>query len=390
MGQVIRASILPVRMPLVTPISTSFGSMVNRPGLFVKLQDEDGVIGWGEAWVNFPSWAIAERTMVLHYLLGEVVGRSSESPQAVIETLERYQKQVVQSAGLGPFYHALSAISAALWDLKAHKTGVPLRYLLANENSSSASIPVYASGVGPENVTTRVEKALSLGFRQAKIKVGFHTTQDHENFLIAEQIMGPGQVFVDANQAWTEEQAHREIAFYYNQGSPWVEEPVMALNFPVYEKLSRRFHCIAGGENWYREHCENITAVPLSLFQPDLSKIGGIEIAQQLIGRLAPMINHWALHVLGSPLVHGLALEFAAAHKDHIQLVEWDTNDNPLAAAFIVNWSIRDGQAVLSNAPGSGVTVDEERLGRYVVEALRPWCTILKEDSSFCERRTPL
>ena len=42
------------RYPLSTPVVTSFGRMLNRPAVFVRAEDEDGVVGWGEAWSNFP------------------------------------------------------------------------------------------------------------------------------------------------------------------------------------------------------------------------------------------------------------------------------------------------------------------------------------------------
>ena len=43
------------RYPLSTPVVTSFGKMLNRPVVFVRVEDEDGHVGWGEVWSNFPS-----------------------------------------------------------------------------------------------------------------------------------------------------------------------------------------------------------------------------------------------------------------------------------------------------------------------------------------------
>ncbi len=42
------------RYPLTTPVVTSFGRMLNRPAVFIRAEDADGVVGWGEAWSNFP------------------------------------------------------------------------------------------------------------------------------------------------------------------------------------------------------------------------------------------------------------------------------------------------------------------------------------------------
>src|SRR5712671_3182881 len=43
------------RYPLATPVVTSFGRMNDRPAVFVRVEDEDGELGWGEAWCNFPA-----------------------------------------------------------------------------------------------------------------------------------------------------------------------------------------------------------------------------------------------------------------------------------------------------------------------------------------------
>lgn len=49
------------RYPLSTPVVTSFGRMLNRPAVFVRVEDEDGVVGWGEVWSNFPSTGAEHR-----------------------------------------------------------------------------------------------------------------------------------------------------------------------------------------------------------------------------------------------------------------------------------------------------------------------------------------
>ena len=36
------------RYPLSTPVVTWFGRMLNRPGVFARAEDQDGVVGWGE------------------------------------------------------------------------------------------------------------------------------------------------------------------------------------------------------------------------------------------------------------------------------------------------------------------------------------------------------
>ena len=41
------------RYPLSTPVVTSFGRMLNRPAVFVRVEDDDGNIGLGRGLVEF-------------------------------------------------------------------------------------------------------------------------------------------------------------------------------------------------------------------------------------------------------------------------------------------------------------------------------------------------
>ena len=57
------------RYPLSTPVVTSFGRMLNRPAVFVRVEDEDGNTGWGEVWSNFPSTGAEHRARLVNEVL---------------------------------------------------------------------------------------------------------------------------------------------------------------------------------------------------------------------------------------------------------------------------------------------------------------------------------
>ena len=50
-----------LRVPVESPIKTSFGVMDSRYSVFIILEDSTGCIGIGESWINFPRWAPWER-----------------------------------------------------------------------------------------------------------------------------------------------------------------------------------------------------------------------------------------------------------------------------------------------------------------------------------------
>src|SRR5437868_10378876 len=76
------------RYPLSTPVVTSFGRMLNRPAVFVRVEDVDGNAGWGEVWSNFPSTGAEHRTRLVNEVLAPaVLGFSVGAPSQVFEKL---------------------------------------------------------------------------------------------------------------------------------------------------------------------------------------------------------------------------------------------------------------------------------------------------------------
>ena len=68
------------RYPLSTPVVTSFGRMLDRPAVFVRVEDEDGHAGWGEVWCNFPSNGAEHRARLVNEVLAPMRYRVRGEP----------------------------------------------------------------------------------------------------------------------------------------------------------------------------------------------------------------------------------------------------------------------------------------------------------------------
>lgn len=370
----------PLRAPLASPIRTSFGAMVNRPAVLVQLIAENGVTGWGEAWVNFPSWALSAQRGILRTLLPEVIGCAVSS--AITERLYRqFRIQAMQWGGIGPFLQALSAIDVAIWDLLGHQRGQSVAALLRDSNAAEGEpavgwgVPVYASGIGPERLAERIASARAEGHTAFKIKVGFGAVCDHANVRAArEALLNGHRLMVDANQAWTRDEASAQCAWYQKEEVDWVEEPLLAWDLEGYQELTALTPLVAAGENWYVEQQIPLSTLPLKVFQPDGSKCGGIWGYRRWVSAVRSAHQRVALHVLGGALAHAAALAVARAERDDVQLVEMDTNEDPFRTAYVTPWRVKEGRAVAGDIgrgdpPGLGVQVDEDRLERWIVDA---------------------
>src|SRR3569832_204552 len=76
------------RYPLATPVVTSFGRMLNRPALFVRVEDEDGIVGFGEVWCNFPAPGAEHRARLIDEVLAPaLIGRTAAEPGEIFDSL---------------------------------------------------------------------------------------------------------------------------------------------------------------------------------------------------------------------------------------------------------------------------------------------------------------
>src|SRR3954465_15310049 len=111
------------RYPLKTPVVTSFGAMQDRAAVFVRVEDGDGQIGWGEAWCNFPSVGAEHRARLINDMLAAMlIGRAVGQPGEIFEHLSAATSvMALQSGEAGPFAQCIAGIDIALWDLFARR-----------------------------------------------------------------------------------------------------------------------------------------------------------------------------------------------------------------------------------------------------------------------------
>ncbi len=124
---------------------------------------------------------------------------------------------------------AISAVDAALWDLKARLLNVPLVSLLGAVRESA---PIYGSGGFTSYSREQLQKQLgdwvAQGIPRVKMKVGRNPAQDPRRVAEAREAIGPrAKLFVDANGAYSRKQALALAqTFAHDYGVTWFEEPV--------------------------------------------------------------------------------------------------------------------------------------------------------------------
>lgn len=178
---------------------------------------------------------------------------------------------------------AISAVDAALWDLKARLLGRPLFKLLG---AAREAAPVYGSG----GFTTYTLKQLRAqlggwaeqGIPRVKMKIGTHPGQDFDRVKAAREAIGDGaELFVDANGAYSRKQALAFAERFADLGVTWFEEPVSSDDLDGLRLLRDRGPAgmnIAAGEYGYDPYYfrRMLEAGAVDVLQADASRCGGV------------------------------------------------------------------------------------------------------------------
>lgn len=356
-----------LRWPVKRPVQTSFGTMLDRPALLVRVEDADGAAGWGEVWCNFPGCGAEHRARLLETVVAPlVVGQSYASAEAAFAHMSaRTAVLAIQSGEPGPIAQVIAGIDLALWDMLSRRAGVPLWQFLGG---ASDAIRVYASGINPDRPEDTVLAKHAEGYRAFKLKVGFGEERDLANVSTVHARLPSGnELMLDANQAWDLAGALR-MASHFSEFAPrWLEEPLRA-DRPLSEwaQLAERTDIpLAAGENLIGSDAFEtmIYSKTLRIVQPDLAKWGGISGCLPVIDRIHEAGLRYCPHFLGAGVGQLASAHILAARGRTGGMLEIDANENPLRAALSPALGvIIEGEAKLGKGAGLGVEPDLAQL----------------------------
>src|SRR5690606_35483081 len=139
------------RCPLDEPVTTSFGTMRDRPMVLVRVEDREGAVGWGEIWCNFPAVGAEHRARLVDSVLAPLsCDKTFASAQEAFEHLTRRTAVLaIQSGEAGPIAPAIAGLGIARSDLDARRAGQPLWTCL--NPGAAPHIQVYASRLHATN-----------------------------------------------------------------------------------------------------------------------------------------------------------------------------------------------------------------------------------------------
>jgi L-alanine-DL-glutamate epimerase-like enolase superfamily enzyme len=266
---------------------------------------------------------------------------------------------------------AISAIDVALWDLKAKANGEPLWVTLG---APDGRVRAYASGIDmplPDGeLADFYANAADRGIAAGKLKVGLDEEVDLRRIgIMRDALVRSGKkpvLLVDANEYWSPKQAIRHIRRYEERYDiTWAEEPARRWDYRWLRRVSQGVRAaVATGEN-----LDNIGQfMPLIANEAvDVVQVGmgttGITGAMQV----AHTAHGFELPVSMMNCPGNLMAHLAAALPNHMMMEVVAPGSGGIIQA---DNTIIDGDIVLGDSPGLGISFDADALAGAAVDSV--------------------
>lgn len=315
------------------PFAIARGRTTAYERVRVRLVDDAGVEGWGEAAPNAFYQESADTVEAVLPALGAIVG-----VHATVESLEDIQslEEELRAAAPGDAA-ARSAVSAAAHDLLGKKLGRPLFELLGlNPAASPPSSYTIVISEDEAALRRRVEEA----HRYPILKIKLGTDRD-EWIVRTVRRSAPDKVLrADANAAWDVRRAIHMIGFLADQGFELLEQPLAPDDLDGFRSLRRHAVIPVIAD----ESCRTSADIPrleeggaVQGINIKLSKCGGLAEARKMA---------WDAVERGMKVMLGCMVESSLGITAMAHLA-------PLA-----NYADIDGAALLKDDPFVGATIE--------------------------------
>lgn len=358
---------IPIRVPRLTPMVAAQGGIVESEFGVVRIDTDDGVVGWGEMSM---SWGRLGRGLCqdVELVLGPVLTGMDASDIGTCSAAMRRRLDLVPDGG----HAARAAVEMALLDIAGKVLEVPAYRLLGGRVRDSVPVAWPLPWGSVDDTVAAARWAVGLGFPTIKLKVGRPGDIDHQVVRAVRRELGADvAIKIDANMAYRSAgMAYAALAPLQQHDLQLIEQPLPAQDLDELARLRDRL------------------AVPLLLDEScwqlrDVGEIvrrGAADVLNIYVSEMAGPLQAWKAFaaaesaglggLLGSQCELGLGTAACAHVGVAVANLEYESDTvGPLRYPRDIVRDpprIENGRLWPSEAPGLGVEVDLAAL-----EALR-------------------
>lgn len=361
---------------------TSVKTFLIHPGLaknwlFVKVETDEGLHGWGEAYTQNDR----DRALEIHIQeLGRyLIGRSPFNIKHF--TFVAYT-DFAGKRGAMDLYCAISALEHALWDIAGKAAGQPVYNLLGG--ACRDRIRVYANGWGGggtvDQLAEQAAKVVRTGFSALKFDpfpgpwrtiIDRRTEQAAVDRVRAvREAVGPDvEILVETHRRLSPVHAIRVARLMEPYNPFWYEEPVSArdLDGLAVAKRDIRIPVVTGEELYTKaEFKEVFERRAADILNPDVCNCGGILELREIAAMAESYHVAVSPHNYNSTTVGLAATLHATAGMPNFLITEYFVNFTALGDELSVEpFRVEKGYISLPTGPGLGIELNETALAKY-------------------------
>jgi galactonate dehydratase len=370
----------------------------DRPYVFVKLETNKGVIGWGEGTLEGKAAAVMNCIEDFREFL---IGKDP------MQVEHHWQSMYVHSFyRAGPVIgSAIAGIDQALWDIRGKVLGMPVYKLLGGPSDPQGVRGYYhVRARGREEYIKLRESAKSLGVTCFKTGIpGYYEWIDThakidraiKGLQMIREAIGPD---IDIGCDFHAKTSPSVASIIVKEVEPlnllFIEEPCPPENVAAMAKVSRRSTTpIATGERLVAHYGvqQLVEQGVVDIIQTDINHVGGIT-ALWKVGQMCGLSGiSMAPHACEGP-IGGIATVHVDAATPNFVVQEICSGVEPtMQEKAWEEWMgfpimrMVNGKFPLPDKPGLGFDLNEKALAKYPFAGTRPMPRVFHEDGSVAE-----
>ncbi len=358
----------------ITAVKTFVCNAFRTNFVFVKIETDAGIHGWGEATLEYKEPTVVAAIHDLEYYL---IGSDPHN-------IEAFRHDCYRDAywrGGPVLMSALAGVEMALWDIKGKDLGVPVYQMLGGKVRDA--VPVYVNGwFAPAK--TPDEFAEKAAFLRDKKFPGCKWDPFGKAWMqIGKRELAQALECIEKVSAAVGEDMHLLIEGHGRFDIPtavkigkaledfdifWFEEPIPPDDKSGMREVKERVRVpIAAGERLYNryEYRQFFELNCSDYIQPDISHAGGIMEMRLLGGEAEARHIGFCPHNPSGPVANAATLQIAACVPNFVML-EMMMSDVPWRKDICDEKLIlRNGQMTIPTRPGLGIELNETELLKH-------------------------
>ncbi|MFB6174341.1 MAG: galactonate dehydratase, partial [Halobacteriales archaeon] len=340
--------------------------------LFLRVETEDGRVGWGEPVVE--GRAETTRAAVEELMESYLLGREPDPIEDHWQAMYR-----------GGFYRggpvlmsAIAGIDQALWDLKGKRFDAPVHELLGGRARDRIRVYQWIGGDRPAEVGEAAAEAVDAGFSALKMNAtpelrridtpaAVSAAADRLG-AVREAVGDDVDVGVDFHGRASKTMARRLAEALEPHEPFFIEEPVLPEHNDALPDLAAATSIpVATGERMFSrwDFKGILEANAVDLLQPDLSHAGGITEVKKIADMAEAYDVALAPHCPLGPIALAACVQVDACAPNALiqeQSLGIHYNEGTDELGYLADRSVfefEDGYVDIPGAPGLGIGVDE-------------------------------